>query len=217
MISEWMLPAVASRSVAFGISKFGPLDYLLQASKGIGDRLLGSWFGFVAWLFALKVGMSREVPEGMRRHVGQFVAFSLTALLVMYVLFNVTFINTELKGRMVLFVPLITVSAILLVVPSLANHRLRMVLLLVLVGGTLGKATKHAIKGRAADPTWSDARVLADNFVRPHFTIELDHFDQPPRSLDGGWLLVSPPEFPTHDALIRAHRAKRAAQDNGKK
>ena len=179
----------------------------MQASKGIGDRLIGSWFGFALWLFAMWIGLSGRVVEPMRQRFRHLVVFTLTALGMVYVMFNMTFINTELKGRMVFFVPLITTGALLLLVPNLSNRTLRVTLLVLLIGVPVGKTVKYAIKGRSADAALSDAAVLADHFVRPHFTIALDHFEQPPRLRSDGLLLVSPPEFPTHDELLRAHRA----------
>lgn len=206
LIAEAMLPAAATRTIGFAYAKFGPLDYVLQAAKGIGDPLAGSWFGFVAWLFAIRIGLGQGLRSPEQRALRMLLTFGLVALFVLYAMFNLTFINTELRGRMVRYLPLMTAGGVLLLVPRLASRPLRNVLLVLLVAIPTGRTVKHMIKGRAPAASLSDAEALADNFVRPHFTIRLDHHGKAPVEMENGWLLVSPPEFPTHDALIRAHR-----------
>lgn len=198
LATEWIYP------VGVGVAKHGPVEYLFQIARGFGDRFAPAPLGVVVWLFVAAVGVSRLTPDPGRARVRICVAFCVLTTIVMYAMFNLTWIFAELKGRFLYFVPLLTGATILMVVHTIANTRLRAVLIVLIVALPVGKTIKYVIKGRAPATTMSDEKALESHFIRARFTIDPSYTASPPRLRDDGKLLVSTPGADWVETQMRA-------------
>jgi hypothetical protein len=203
-ISEAMSHKAWASPIGLGNGKYGPVEYLVQMTRGIGDPFGPQPVGVLAWLFVVGVGISWRVPDSSRSRLRGLVWFAAVATAALFVMFNLTHVFAEFKGRFLLFVPIATGAAVLMAAPFVADRRLRAAIMVLILAYPVGMAAKHVIHGRGLGESVGDVEALSEHFVRPDFTVDPGHVNLPPRRRDDGLLLVTPPLTSELESRLRS-------------
>lgn len=185
-MEAWL--GILSRQTGFGFGEYSPLEYLDQLVRGIGRNQGETTVGLL--LFGLFAWMSRgrEVSRSVLLFTGVTVG-------TIYILFNLTSVTDQLRGRMTLFASLLVVGNGLLVVPAQLGRPWRWLLVLLLVGFPAVNVGKYLVLGRGPAVIDLADQSALERFLPANAMIDKGHLHKPPLVI-GSKVVVSPPLFP---------------------
>lgn len=170
-------------------ANFTPTEYAVQLFNDLSIRL-GPETLFIGWillgtsvvLIAIAVCSSRITVE-----LRSLLLMNGIGVVVLFVLFNVTWINDPLSGRFLWFVPMTLVIALVpLSWPDDKRPSPVAITVLLLISMVQVQRTSEHVWRRFTQPV--------THTVLPSYTIHPDHMSKPPETV-GKQILISPPEF----------------------
>lgn len=199
-ISGAALGQTRARVVAPGHALYTMSDYTQQLANGFADLVAHPVLGAGKWLVALAaaaafVGALARLRSGRDAQARAALAVAGAGLLgtvMLWALFNFTWVHDELRGRFLWHLPLIVVGTLAVASSRAPATRGRHVVAVVAV---LVVALQVARVGIGVAHTLSGRQVVDVGLTT---TIRPDHVDRPPLRL-GRWTVVSPPSFPWID------------------
>jgi hypothetical protein len=188
-----------ARVVGLGLARYTPADYGWEIVNGYADLVAhpvlraGKWVMAIVSVLAFIVALVKLRARGdsSARAALAVAALTLVGTLLTAVLFSLTWVHDELRGRFLWPLPLVAVGTIAVAGAGSTGWRSRglalVVSLLILVAaGRAGIGVAREVQGK----------IVVD--VTPSTTLRVDHVDQPPIVL-GHLTLVSPPDYPWID------------------
>jgi hypothetical protein len=199
----WITSAVFgqlhARIVALGVARYTPADYVVQIANGYTDLVAhpvlraGKWVVAIVMVLAFVAALGRLTMSGgeAARATLAVAILTLLATAITALLFNLTWVHDELRGRFLWPLPLVVFGVIAVAAsrsPAGRSRGFALVTLLVLV----------LAAGRAAVGVTRvmEKRIQVD--VTPSTILRVDHVDQPPIDV-GHATLISPPAYPWID------------------
>jgi hypothetical protein len=192
-----------SRTVALGVARYTPADYAEQIANGFADLVAhpvlraGKWVVAIvsAIAFVLALARLRARNDEAARGTLAVAALALLGLLSTAVLFNLTWVHDELRGRFLWSLPLVLIGTLAVAASRGPAGRPRGWALVAALIATLVTALAA---GRAGVGVVRALERSAPVDVTASTTIRVDHVDRPPVAA-GRHTLVSPPSYPWID------------------
>jgi hypothetical protein len=198
------LGQLTSHEVGLEAARYAPWQYLVHFFQGVGDLIAPYGLGVVlfavgsAWVLIAK-GPATRGPDGLRTAL----SYALLSGLLLIALFSVTELTPKLRGRFVVYIPLVllpsvlcTAIASLRALPAaavclllLAQPCYRLAGALVRGRGPIGATIAEELAGAAAPGKQEQP------FVRTSLAIDPDRMEAAPRTV-GRLVFVKPPLYP---------------------
>ena len=175
-----------------------PYEYFFHTLIGLGDFLLTSSPALLlprailgtAFFLGLIVLLLRRHAWALPRASYHAVVFLCVSYALLFLIFNLTWIDSGLYGRFLWFMPLIAVPVFFRA--ARAQPVLLAVLLLLFLGPSGFRMVKWTTLQSFVIPLPADARAPADIDIRPWYFLS----GKPTREIPAGYRAVTPPSFP---------------------
>jgi hypothetical protein len=188
-----------TRVVALGVARYTPGDYVAQIVNGWADLVAhpvlraGKWVVAIAMALAFMAALGRLALSGGEA-ARQALAVAILALLATActaILFNLTWVHDELRGRFLWPLPLVALGTMAVAASrSTPGHSRGLAvvtaLVIVLAAGRAGVGVARVFRSQLAVD------------VTPSTTLRVDHVEQPAVAI-GHQTLISPPDYPWID------------------